>query len=245
MDDTAKTPRYVHRSAQHLGLCGMMHDMGKMKVPLEILNKPARLEPDELKIMQSHSLQGGKLLLSSKDMYSGAIDVARSHHEHLDGAGYPYHLTDVQITPYSRIVTIADVYDAISSDRVYKKGKTHLEAINIMTKICGTQLDSKLTYKFIECMGIYPPGSVVELNSGEIAVVIEVNPLHKLKPKILLLLNENKQRQPLRMVDLLLMDGMEVGNRTIKNIVRAEQYNIDLSEYYNLGLIGKGLLSTA
>ncbi|MDD1616142.1 MAG: Metal-dependent phosphohydrolase, HD subdomain [Methylococcaceae bacterium NSP1-2] len=147
--------------------------------------------------------------------------------------------------PYSRIVTIADVYDAISSDRVYKKGKTHLEAINIMTKICGTQLDSKLTYKFIECMGIYPPGSVVELNSGEIAVVIEVNPLHKLKPKILLLLNENKQRQPLRMVDLLLMDGMEVGNRTIKNIVRAEQYNIDLSEYYNLGLIGKGLLSTA
>ncbi|MDD1616143.1 MAG: Metal-dependent phosphohydrolase, HD subdomain [Methylococcaceae bacterium NSP1-2] len=77
----------------NLGLCGMMHDMGKMKVPLEILNKPDKLEPNELKIMQSHSLQGGKLLLSSKDMYSGAIDVARSHHEHLDGAGYPYHLT--------------------------------------------------------------------------------------------------------------------------------------------------------
>jgi HD-GYP domain-containing protein (c-di-GMP phosphodiesterase class II) len=230
----------------NLGLCGMMHDMGKMKIPLEILNKPAKLEPDELIIMQSHSLQGGKLLLSSKDMYSGAIDVARSHHERLDGTGYPYRLTDVQITPYSRIVTIADMYDAISSDRVYQKGRTHLEAINIMTKMCGTQLDSKLTYKFIECMGIYPPGSVVELNSGEIAVVIEVNPLYKLKPKILLLLDEQKQRRPLRLIDLfLIMDDMEASNRTIKNIVRAEQYNIDLSEYYNLGLIGKGLLSTA
>jgi HD-GYP domain-containing protein (c-di-GMP phosphodiesterase class II) len=229
----------------NLGLCGMMHDMGKMKIPLEILNKPGKLEPDELIIMQSHSLEGEKLLLSSKDMYSGAIDVARSHHERLDGKGYPYRLTDMQITPYSRIVTIADMYDAISSDRVYQKGRTHLEALNIMTKMCGTQLDTKLTYQFIECMGIYPPGSVVELQSGEIAVVIEVNPLYKLKPKILLLLDENKQRRPLRLIDLfLIMDDMEVGNRTIKNIVRAEEYNIDLSEYYNIGLIGKGLLST-
>lgn len=225
----------------NLGLCGMMHDMGKMKVPLDILNKPAKLEPNELKIMQSHALEGGKLLISSKEMYAGAIDVARSHHERLDGTGYPHHLTDAQITPYSRMVTIADVYDAISSDRVYQKGRGHLEAINAMTKMCGTQLDAKLTYKFIECLGIYPPGSVVELNSGEVAVVIEVNSLHKLKPKILLLLDEHKQRRPLQLVDLFLMDGMGVGNRTIKNIIRADQYHIDLNEY--LGLINSGLLS--
>ena len=222
----------------NLGLCGMMHDMGKMRVPLEILNKPAKLEPNELKIMQNHTLYGGNLLLSSKDMYPGAIDVALGHHERLDGTGYPSQLTDAQITPYSRIVTIADMYDAISSDRVYQKGRTHLEAINIMTKMCGTQLDTRLTYKFIECIGIYPAGSIVELQGGEIAVVIEVNPLHKLKPKILLLLDENKQRRPLQLVDLFLMDGLEVGERTIKNVIRAEQYNINLNEYHELGLIG-------
>ena len=107
-----------------------------------------------------------------------------------------------------------------------------------MTKMCGTQLDSRLTYKFIECIGIYPAGSIVELQGGEIAVVIEVNPLHKLKPKILLLLDENKQRRPLQLVDLFLMDGLEVGERTIKNVIRAEQYNINLNEYHELGLIG-------
>lgn len=228
----------------NLGLCGMMHDMGKMKVPLEILNKPAKLEPKELVVMQSHSMWGGKLLIASKDMYAGAIDVARSHHERLDGKGYPSGLNDAQITPYSRIVTIVDMYDAISSDRVYQKGRSHLEALKIMTDMCGTQLDTRLTYSFIECIGIYPPGSIVELNSGEIAVVIEVNAHHKLKPKIMLLLDEDKQRRSLHLVDLFLEDGMEVGNRTIKNIVRADTYNINLEEYYNLGLIGKGLLST-
>lgn len=214
----------------NLGLCGMMHDMGKMRVPLDILNKPAKLEPQELIIMQHHTVYGWKLLMSSKDMYAGAIDVARSHHERLDGKGYPSHISDTQITPYSRIVTIADIYDAISSDRVYQQGRSHLEAINIMTKMCDTQLDSKLTYKFIECMGIYPAGNVVELNSGEVAVILEVNPLHKLKPKIVLLLDENKQPRPLQLVDLLLMDGMEVGNRTIKSIIKAEKYNINLEQ---------------
>jgi HD-GYP domain-containing protein (c-di-GMP phosphodiesterase class II) len=229
----------------NLGLCGMMHDMGKMKVPLEILNKPAKLEPKELVIMQSHAAEGGKLLIASKDMYAGAVDVACSHHERLDGKGYPYQLTDTQITPYSRIVTIADMYDAISSDRVYQQGRGHLEAIKIMSSMCGTQLDSRLTYKFIECIGIYPPGSIVELSSGEVAVVIEVNPEHKLKPKVLLLLNEDKQPRPPQLVDLFLINGMTLGNRTIKNIIRADLYHIDLNEYYNLGLISNGLSNGA
>jgi hypothetical protein len=96
-------------------------------------------------------------------------------------------------------------------------------------------LDSRLTYKFIECLGVYPAGSVVELKSGEIAVVVEVNPKHKLKPKVMLLLDEHKQRQPLQLVDLLLVDDIQTPERsTIKNVVRAEQYGIDLNEYQEL-----------
>jgi|WetSurSiteA1Bulk_404760.scaffolds.fasta_scaffold00100_26 HD-GYP domain-containing protein (c-di-GMP phosphodiesterase class II) len=227
----------------NLGLCGMLHDMGKMKVPLDILNKPEKLEPDELKIMQSHAAKGGELLTASKGIYAGAIDVAHSHHERLDGKGYPRQLTDTQISLYSRIVTIADMYDAVSSDRVYKKGRSHLEAIKIMTSMCGTQLDSVLTYKFIECLGIYPAGSVVELNSGEVAVVLEVNPKHKLKPKILILLDKNKNHQPLQIIDLFLMTGTDINNRTIKNTISPSLYDIDLKEYYEQGLIGYGHLA--
>lgn len=97
------------KELNNVGLCGMMHDMGKMRIPLEILNKPGKLDPDELKIMQSHSESGWRLLMSSSGMYGGAIDVAYSHHERLDGTGYPRKLTAKQITP-SRIVAIVDMY---------------------------------------------------------------------------------------------------------------------------------------
>ncbi|MGZ8214960.1 MAG: HD-GYP domain-containing protein [Methylosarcina sp.] len=228
----------------NLGLCGMMHDMGKMRVPLEILNKPGKFTPEELKIMQSHAELGWNLLMSSTGMYAGAIDVAHSHHERLDGTGYPRKLTAEQITPYTRIVAIADMYDAITSDRVYNEGRCHLEAINILNKACGNHLDSGLTYKFIECLGIYPPGSVIEMKNGEIGIVVEVNPKHKIKPRIILLLDEDKQPRPERLVDLskLELDASGQGYG-IKNIVRARDYGIDLNKYYRDGIIQKGLAS--
>ncbi|MDD1631026.1 MAG: HD-GYP domain-containing protein, partial [Methylococcaceae bacterium] len=239
--------RQINLSVEALndvGLCGMMHDMGKMLVPLEVLNKPGKLEPDELKIMQSHPELGWKLLLSSSGMYAGAIDVAHNHHERLDGTGYPRKLTAEKITPYTRIVAIVDMYDAITSDRVYQKGRTHLDAINIMTKICGTHLDSGLTYKFIECLGIYPPGCIVEMSNGEIAIVVEANQKKKLKPKIILLLDEDKKPRPERMVDLTKMDLDASGQEyRVTKIVRAEDYGIDLNKYYHNGIIEKGLAS--
>ena len=232
------------KELNNVGLCGMMHDMGKMSVPLEVLNKPGKLEPDELKIMQSHPELGWKLLMSSNDMYGGAIDVAHSHHERLDGTGYPRKLTAEKITPYTRIVTIVDMYDAITSDRVYQRGRTHLEAINIMTKMCGTHLDSGLTYKFIECLGIYPPGSIVEMSNGEVAIVIEANQKQRLKPKIILLLDEDKNPRDERMVDLSKIDLDASGQEyRITKIVKADDYGIDMNKYYHNGIIEKGLAS--
>ena len=232
------------KELNNVGLCGMMHDMGKMSVPLEVLNKPGKLEPDELKIMQSHPELGWKLLMSSSDMYVGAIDVAHSHHERLDGTGYPRKLTAQMITPYTRIVAIVDMYDAITSDRVYQKGRTHLDAINIMTSMCGTHLDSGLTYKFIECLGIYPPGCIVEMSNGEIAIVVEANQKKRLKPKIILLLDEDKNPRTERIVDLSKMDLDASGqDYRITKIVKADDYGIDLNKYYHSGIIEKGLAS--
>ena len=229
---------------EDIGLCGMMHDMGKMKIPLHVLNKPGRFEPEELVIMQSHPTIGWKLLMSDHEMPGCVIDAAYGHHERLDGKGYPRGLTEERIHPYTRIVTIADMYDAISSDRVYKKGKTHLEAINIMTKASGDQLDTGLVLKFIESLGIYPPGNIVEMTNGEVAVVIETNPIKKLKPKITMLLNEDKKRVKPRLVDLAKMDLDASGNSYgIRRIVRPEEYNVDINMLYKMGLVQDGLAS--
>jgi HD-GYP domain-containing protein (c-di-GMP phosphodiesterase class II) len=232
------------KELNNLGLCGMMHDMGKMLVPLNVLNKTGELEPDEMKIMRSHALLGRNLLLKSSGMYSGAIDVAHSHHERLDGTGYPRKLIAEQITPYTRIVTIADIYDAITSDRIYQKGRTHLEAINIMTKKCGTHLDSGLTYKFIQCLGIYPPGNIVEMSNGEIAIVVEENKKKRLKPKVILLLDEDKKPRSERMVDLSKID-LDASGREYKiiKIVKADDFGIDLNKYYHNGILERGLAS--
>ena len=226
------------KELEDIGLCGMMHDMGKLKVPLAVLNKPGRFEPEELAIMQSHPAKGMQLLISDPAIPGCVIDAIYGHHERMDGKGYPRGLAERSIHPYTRIVTIADMYDAIASDRVYKKGKTHLEAINIMTKASGTQLDSGLVIKFIECLGIYPPGNVVEMGNGEVAVVIEANQAHRLRPKITMLLNKNKQIVKPRLVDLAKISTDANGTPyAIKRMVRTEEYNININQLYKMGLL--------
>lgn len=223
---------------QDVGLCGLMHDIGKMKIPLNVLNKPGQFESKERDIMNSHTTLGWQELTARGGMPKFVVDAVYSHHERLDGKGYPRGLVAKKIHPYTRMVSIADVYDAISSDRVYKKGKTHLETINIMTNICGGQLDYGLVVKFIECLGIYPPGNIVEMTNGEVALVTEVNQVKKLKPKVTMLLDEDKKRIKPRMVDLAKIDLDSSGHSyAIKRIIRPEQYNLDLNHLYKIGII--------
>ncbi|MDD1622905.1 MAG: HD-GYP domain-containing protein [Methylococcaceae bacterium] len=224
----------------NLGLCGMLHDMGKMLVPTEILNKRGRLGPEEMPIMQSHTVKGWSLLLKTSGIYAGAVDVAHMHHERMDGGGYPRKLTAEQITPYARIVAIADTYDAVSSDRIYQKGRSHLDSIKILTEATETQLDSGLTMKFIECLGIYPAGSLVELASGEVALVLEVNPRAKLKPRILILQEKATMACVEHMVDLAMVSQSPDGRQyIIKRVLRPDECGIDLVKYYEAGLFDR------
>lgn len=224
----------------NLGICGMLHDMGKLLVPTEILNKRGRLSPEEMPIMQSHTVKGWSLLLKTSGIYPGAVDVAHMHHERMDGGGYPRKLTAEQITPYARIVAIADTYDAVSSDRIYQKGRSHLEAIKILTEATETQLDSGLTMKFIECLGIYPAGSLVELASGEVALVLEVNPRAKLKPRILILQEKANMACVEHMVDLAMVSQSPDGRQyIIKRVLRPDECGVDLVKYYEAGLFDR------
>ncbi|MGR8934162.1 MAG: HD-GYP domain-containing protein [Gammaproteobacteria bacterium] len=229
------------KELNQIGLCGMMHDMGKMRIPLGILNKPGALDREETAVMQSHTLHGMKLLISSRNMYAGAIDVAYTHHEQLDGKGYMRKLTDEHITPYAKMVAIVDMYDAITSDRVYQKGRSHLEALNIMTKASGRHLDPLLTIRFIECLGIYPPGSIVEMNNGEVGIVVEVHPKQKIRPKIILLLDEHKRPRTERLVDLSKIDLDASGQKyTIRRTARADEFGIDINRFHKNGMLHRG-----
>lgn len=228
-------------SLNNLGLCGMMHDVGKMLVPLEILNKPGRLEDDEMRIMQSHTTLGFELLKSSKDMYFGASETAHMHHERLDGLGYPRKKPAHELSLYTKIVTIADMYDAITSDRVYQKGRTHLEATKIMFDMMGLHLEETLVVKFVESLGVYPPGCFVELTNGDIGLVVEINETSRLRPKVLLILDRERNPVAEKVIDLATMPLDETGSiYTIRKIAKASSYGINASEYYQMGVLQKG-----
>lgn len=227
-----------------LGLCGMLHDMGKLHVPLEILNKPGPLTPSELETVQNHTDLGWKLLRASGELPASVVDVAHNHHERLDGMGYPRRLSSGHISPLTRIIAIADMYDTITSDCPYQKRRTHPDAIAIMTSQCGNHIDTGLTYKFIECLGVYPPGSILEMTNGEIAIVIEVDQKKRLKPKVILLLDEDKKPRSQRIVDLSKIDLDASGQPyIILKAVAAEKYGIVLSANYLNGIIAKSLAS--
>ncbi|MGD0961025.1 MAG: HD-GYP domain-containing protein [Methylomonas sp.] len=223
----------------NLGLCGMMHDMGKMVIPIGILDKPARLTQYEMQIMQSHATEGKLLLTQTQGMELEAIQVAYMHHERLDGVGYPCQLRAWEITPYAQMVAIADIYDAMTSNRVYQKGMSHLEAIKVLTDSAQEgHLNLQYTQKFIECLGVYPVGCLVELASGESGLVLEVNPLTKLKPKIMIVTDANKTPCNEFILDLSMMSENSGGPvYTIKRIMPADECPVDLFKYYASGLV--------
>lgn len=219
-----------------LGMVGMLHDVGKMRTPTEILNKEGVLEDDEFNIMKSHAQHGRDILMAHKNVFHSAVDVAYSHHETLDGTGYPRGLKAAGITDFSRIITLCDVYDAITSDRVYQKGRSSLEALKILYQNKGVKYDDKLVTEFISCIGLYPPGSIVELNNGQVGIVISTNYRHRHLPKILLVRDEHKIPQPETVLDLEQYARSTNQDNFIKTVVANGTYGIRLEHYIEKGL---------
>lgn len=180
------------KQLNEIGLCGLLHDMGKMLTPNEVLNKPGRLTDEEMEIIKLHPVDGREILLATNDVMDDVIDVAYGHHERLNGTGYPRGVASKRLSLYTRMVTIADVFDAITGDRVYSKGKTAEEALSIIHQGSANAFDAPLVIKFIENIGTYPLGTIVETHNGEVGIVVENNPGHRLRPRIKLLLDEKK-----------------------------------------------------
>lgn len=185
-----------------LGISGFLHDVGKVKVPDHILNKPGRFTDDELEVMRTHATHGKNILLSLKGVPAIAIDVAHGHHERMDGKGYPRQLAPHQISQFARIVSVVDAYDAITSVRVYKTAMSSLEALRILYDERQVHFDPEVTDLFIRMMGIYPAGHIAELTNGEVGIIIQSRNEHRLLPKLLCV--QNNQGHPVKekVVDL-------------------------------------------
>lgn len=223
---------YSIEKLEQLGTGALLHDLGKLKIPLKVLNKPGRLTPDEFEIVKSHVPIGVQILEDSRGgIDEASISVARYHHERVDGSGYTSGAAGKDLPDFGMVGGIVDCYDAITSDRIYKNGISSYEALKKMYDWRGSQFDTGLVEKFIQCMGIYPIGSLVEMNTGSIGVVATINRNRRLRPKVVLVLTSDKKPfdKP-RVVDLV-DESLHVRDLEIKSVLASGTYGINPVDY--------------
>lgn len=187
---TLDLPREI---IKEISIGALLHDVGKAKVPDHILNKPAKLTDAEFDKMKSHVVQSKIILMNTPGISQIALDVAAQHHERFDGTGYPNKLKGDEISLYGQMGAIVDVYDAITSNRVYHKGMPPTQALKKLLEWSKFHFDPKLVHAFIRSVGIYPSGSLVRLQSGRLAVVQEQCADNLLHPRVLVMFDALKR----------------------------------------------------
>jgi len=207
----------------------LLHDVGKTRVPLEILNKPGRFEPHELEEMRKHVIYSAEVLEEAGGFPEEAIAIAMQHHEMMDGSGYPHKLRGEQIHPFARMIAVADVYDALTAKRIYKPAMPMYQSLLRIHKNKGTEFDDHAVNLFVKALGAYPVGSYVELNTREKAVVFEPNPVDSRKPTVGIL---NTSSQKDRAVPLVVDLGLrsEAEGREIAKVLDPHRLNVDVEK---------------
>jgi putative nucleotidyltransferase with HDIG domain len=169
---------------REFGLAALMHDIGKVRTPLEVLNKPDKLTEDEFAIMKRHTVDGAEILRGTADIPTLAPVVAFEHHLRLDGSGYPAGVLRPSLNLCTMLCSIADVYDAMRSQRKYQQAFPSERILDVMKRNDGVQFDQHLVRRFTQLVGIYPAGNLVRLNTGETAVVIKIHAPDPHRPQV-------------------------------------------------------------
>ena len=199
----AKKMGLPNAQIQQAGMAGLLHDMGKAHTPLEILNKPGALTDEEFSHMKQHPVHGYRILKETVQDEQ-VLNACLHHHERLDGKGYPHGLHSESIPLLTRMTSICDVYDAITSDRPYKKGWSPGVALQRMSQWCDTHLDAKIFDVFVQTIGLYPVGSLVRLQSGLLGVVCAPAQNSMCAPQVAAFYHIGLQRmlRPAKLLDL-------------------------------------------
>ncbi|MEW6751604.1 MAG: HD-GYP domain-containing protein [Candidatus Latescibacterota bacterium] len=205
----------------------LLHDVGKTRVPLEVLNKPGRFAPDELQEMRKHAQHSGDIMRETGGFSEESVCIATQHHEMLNGSGYPLGLSADGIHYHARMTAVADVYDALTAKRVYKPPMPMYQALLRIHKNKGIEFDEHAVDLFVKTLGLYPVGSLVELSSRERAVVFEPNPDDSRRPVVAIytLPNQKPRGAPL-IVSLALRSEAE--GREIAKVMDPEREAVDV-----------------
>lgn len=176
-----------------LGIGAFLHDIGKIKIPIHILNKPGKLDDEEYRIIQQHPEYGFDFIRKNKNFNIISAHISYQHHEKFDGSGYPQGLKGEEIHQLARITSIADVYDALTSNRPYRKAYLPHKALEFILGGSATFFDPDIVKAFLKCISPYPIGTIVLLNTGEVGVVLKQNQETLLRPVVLVYEKDGKE----------------------------------------------------
>lgn len=179
----AKKHGLSEKEVYEVGIAGLLHDVGKSKIPNEVLNKPGKLTDEEFDIMKQHSLYGYRILQEKQDISEHIRLGVLQHHEKIDGSGYPLKVPGEKICPYARILSVVDIYDALVTERPYKKAFSKRDAVEMIMAMTD-ELDVSMMRSFLGSVILYPVDSIVSLSNGEKAKVVANNPECILRPKV-------------------------------------------------------------
>ena len=232
----AKSLGMSPRELEDVGVCGMLHDVGKTSISTEVLGQTGPLSREAMEEMRKHTRYGRDILVSTKSVMSGAADVAHSHHERVDGTGYPRQLDADSIPLFAKIVSIAEAYDVMTTRQPYREARSPSDALQELYALRGKQFDEDLVIKFIDSVGIFPPGSIVEMLNGEVGIVL-ANTSDKLRPRVIMILDAAQEPLPQRVIDLSQMETDNEGNfYQIKTTHSDGTFGIDVGDFQRAGL---------
>jgi len=214
---------YSRKRLEVIGMAGMFHDVGKALIPPQILNKPGKLTEDEMNVMRTHPLHAYKILTQQPDIPDEVIRAAMEHHEKHDGSGYPRGLKGNEISETARLLAVVDVYDALTSKRVYKDPLPPSKVLGMMYKWRVTDFHPNIVEQFIKSLGVYPVGSLVRLSNDLSGVVIGHNPDDPLRPSVRISFDTQMNAQIYKDVDLVTMPDL-----SIVDVLNPDDYDINI-----------------
>ena len=219
---------------EDLGQAGLLQDIGKVSIDPAILGKPSPLTAEESLAMQSHVVSSLELLTGRLEFSPEVSRIIKGHHERYDGSGYPLHLLGDKIELHAELAGLIDTYCAMTRQRVFSAAVSSQKALEMLSRTRDITFRAALVDQFVQCLGLYPIGTLVELNTGEVAVVIQQNQVRRLRPRLLILLAQDKtlERWP-RSLDLILDPATPTGEPyRIQAALPSNAYGIDPAEFF-------------